>query len=184
MASRRSSSSKDSSKKQKVGNHVPAVLSPQSNLTSHSRSGMRSPTTTISTRGIESNNGSSVVSSDNHRAEELRSTPRHVWCDNHEVISGSKEEHTVTNVVSGAVFPKCKFVDTEQELNYSASKISICQYVIERCNLQADVNEAIWWRTANKYVVSTINRMRNDRNTAMKRAVLGKYSAVIECHDL
>ena len=176
MESKRSSSSKDSSKKQKVGNHVPAVLSPQSNLTSHSRSELRSLTTTISTRGVESNNGSSVVSD--------RSAPRHVWCNNHEVMSGSKEEHTVTNVVSGTVFPKCKFVDTEHELNYSTSKISICQYVIERCNLQADVNEAIWWRTAKKYVVSTINRMRNDRNTAMKRAVLGKYNAVIECHDL
>jgi len=167
MASaKRSSSSKDSSKKPKVGNHVPAVLSPQSNLTSHSRSELRSPTTTISTRGVESNNGSSVVSD--------KSAPRHVWCNNHEVMSGSKEEHTVTNVVSGTVFPKCKFVDTAHELNYSMEKNSICQYVIERCNLQADVNEAIWWRTAKKYVVSTINRMRNDRNTAMKRAVLGK----------
>jgi hypothetical protein len=50
----------------------------------------------------------------------------------------------------------------------------ICQCVIRRCNLHSDISLPNWWKQVHKFVSQAINRLRNDRNTAMKWATLGK----------
>ena len=123
----------------------------------------RSATTTISTR----------VSADG-QADRHQSTPGHVWCVNHDALPGLGDQTTVNAVVTGNVFPKVKFVDKDTELLYSTDTKSICQFVIGRCNLQPEVEEGQWWRSVHKYLGQTISRLQNDRNTAMKWAMLGK----------
>ena len=123
----------------------------------------KSTTTTISTSN-----------SDPRQADRHESAPANVWCVQHNVIPGSGDQTTVNAVVTGNVFPKVKFVDKDTELMYSTDKKSICEFVIGRCNLQPEVNKAQWWRSVHKYVGQTISRLRNDRNTAMKWAMLGK----------
>jgi hypothetical protein len=108
-----------------------------------------------------------------------RSKPSHVWCANHAVTPESMGDRTTVNlVVTAQVFPKVKFVDRDTDLAFTEDKKSICQFVISRCNLHTDIIIMDWWKRVQKYVVQTINRLRNDRNTAMKWAVLGN------CHSM
>jgi hypothetical protein len=85
---------------------------------------------------------------------------------------------TVNLVVTAQVFPKVKFVDRDTDLAFTDNKKSICQFVISHCNLHADIIRTDWWKQVQKYVAQTINRLQNDRNTAMKWAVLGN------CHSM
>jgi hypothetical protein len=105
------------------------------------------------------------------------SKPSNVWCDGHDsmTVAESADKTTVTLVVTQQVFPMSKFLDRDTELMFSDKKQSICQFVLERCNLHADISQRHWWKTAQKNVTQTISRLRNDRNTAMKWAMLGKY---------
>ena len=105
-----------------------------------------------------------------------RSKPSHVFCGSQ--ADAMVDRTTVNLVVTAEVFPKVKFVDRDTDLAFTENKKSICQFVISRCNLHADINIATWWKHVQKYVAQTINRLRNDRNTAMKWAVLGK------CHSM
>jgi hypothetical protein len=77
-------------------------------------------------------------------------------------------------VVTEAVFPKINFVDRDSQLVFSNEKNSVCQFVITRCNLHTNISPNEWWKHTQKYLNQTINRLRNDRNTAMKWTTLGK----------
>ena len=142
---------------------------------SRSVSGLKSPTTTISTRELDAGNGTSTICDE--LPDQQRSTPRTVWCEQHDGLSGKREQASVNLVVTGKVFPKVKFVDRDTQLMYSTEKHSICQFVISECNLQPEVTEELWWKTAKIYVGAAINRLRNDRNTAMKWATFGKQQS-------
>jgi hypothetical protein len=105
------------------------------------------------------------------------SKPSNVWCEGIGSITSaqSADKSTVTLVVIKEVFPMAKFLHKDRELMFSRDKRSICQFVLERCNLHVDISQPNYWRSAKKFVTQTINRLRNDRNTAMKWAMLGKY---------
>ncbi len=103
-----------------------------------------------------------------------QSAPRQLWCGSHEIMPTTGDQTTINTVVSAEIFPKVKFVDRDSQLLYNTEKRSICQFVIAKCNLQEAVIKEMWWRSAQKYVGKTINRLRNDRNTAMKKAFLGE----------
>ena len=109
-----------------------------------------------------------------------RSKPSHVWCANHAVTPESMGDRTtVILVVTSQVFPKVKFVDRDTDLAFTEDKESICQFVISRCNLHTDIIITDWWKQVQKHVAQTINRLRNDRNTAMKWAVLGNCQSML-----
>ena len=108
-----------------------------------------------------------------------RSKPSHVWCGNHALTPESMGDRTTVNlVVTAEVFSKVKFVDRDTDLAFTENKKSICQFVISRCNLHVDIIITDWWKQVQKYVAQTITRLRNDRNTAMKWAVVGN------CHSM
>ena len=108
-----------------------------------------------------------------------RSKPSHVWCGNHALTPESMGDRTTVNlVVTAEVFSKVKFVDRDTDLAFTENKKSICQFVISRCNLHADIIITDWWKQVQKYVAQTITRLRNDRNTAMMWAVVGN------CHSM
>jgi hypothetical protein len=98
-----------------------------------------------------------------------------VFCKQHKWTAISTGDQTTVNlVVTEMVFPKIKLVDQDTQLMFSHEKKSICQYVIQRCNLHSDVLLPNWWKHVHKFVSQAINRLRNDRYTAMKWATLGK----------
>jgi hypothetical protein len=106
---------------------------------------------------------------------ETDSKPKEVWLEQHTLTDISTRDLTTVNLVgTDAVFPKMKFVDWDTQLIFSNEKDSVCQFVISCCNLHANISPHEWWKHTHKYVNQTINRMCNDRNTAMKWATLGK----------
>jgi hypothetical protein len=120
---------------------------------------------------------SSLEGSEQHDEEdtEIRSKPNHVWLEQHRLTGISTRDITTVNlVVTKAVFPKMKFVDRDTQLVFSNEKNSVYQFVISRCNLHTNISPNEWWKHTQKYVNQTINRLRNDQNTAMKWATLGK----------
>ena len=98
----------------------------------------------------------------------------------------SKRDLTTVNlVVTDAAFPKMKFVDQDTQLVLSKEKNYVCQFVILRCNLHTNISTNEWWKHTHKYVNQTINRLSNDRNIAMKWAMLGKlFHPGFESHEL
>jgi hypothetical protein len=109
-----------------------------------------------------------------------KSKPSCVWYAKHAVTPESMGDRaTVTLVVTGQVFPKVKFVDRDTDLAFTEDKQSICQFVISRCNLHADIIITDWWKQVQNNVAQTINHLQNDRNTAMKWAVLGNCQSTL-----
>jgi hypothetical protein len=104
------------------------------------------------------------------------SKPSNVWCNRHKLTATSTGDQTTVNaVIREKVFLEIKFVDQESQLMFSNDKNSICRHVIRRCNLHSDISlRPNWWKHVQKFVSQAINWLRNDRNTAMKWARLGK----------
>ncbi len=127
---------------------------------------------------VSPNCKSSSLRESEEQEEEITETgskPNEVWLEQHTLTDISTRDLTTVNlVVTDAVFPKMKFVDRDTQLMFSNEKDSVCQFVISRCNLHANISLHEWWKHTHKYVNQTINRLRNDRNTAMKWATLGK----------
>jgi hypothetical protein len=174
-------SSQQKKKKSTAGtNHhdspLPSVTSGISSV-SAAASGSASKSASIRGYGLVSPLVKSSAYTDDQEEDDTdtsRSKPSHVWCANHAVTPESMGDRTTVNlVVTAQVFPKVKFVDRDTDLAFTEDKKSICQFVISRCNLHADIIITDWWKQVQKYVAQTINRLRNDRNTAMKWAVLG-----------
>ena len=151
----------NTSKKQRVESSYTNVS--QQSTSSINASTNKSATTTIT----------SGVCVDGH-PDRHQSTPSNVWCLSYDEKPKAGDQTTVNAVVTAKVFPKVKFVDKDTELMYSTDKKSISQFIIKECNLQPEVKEAQWWLSVHKYVGQTISRLRNDRNTAVKWAMLGK----------
>jgi hypothetical protein len=103
------------------------------------------------------------------------SKPSNVFGKQHKWTATSMSDQTTSNlVVTEMVFPKIKFVDRDTQLMFSHETNSICQYVIRRCNLHSDISLPNWRKHVHKFVSQATNHLRNDRNTAMKWATLGK----------
>jgi len=131
----------------------------------------------VSPNGKSSSTREEEQEEDNSTANESAngSKPSNIFYDKHKLTPASTgDQTTVILVVTEWVFPKVKFVDRDIQLMFSTDKHSICQFVSQRCNLHSDISLPHWWKQVNKFVSQSINRLRNDRNTAMKWATLGK----------
>ena len=128
--------------------------------------------------GFVSPNGRVSLEDEQDEEEDDNSKPSNVYCKGigSMAATNAADKTTVNLVVSEQVFPKMKSVDSDTQLMYSQEEKSICQFVIRLCNLHTDISQPHWWKPARKYVSQAINRLRNDRNTAMKWATLGKLN--------
>jgi hypothetical protein len=159
---------------------VSTTASNSSSIHTNTSSGIATTSQSASMRsaGFVSPNGKSSLGDNEPQEEEeteTQSKPSHVWLEQHTLADISTGDLTTVNlVVTDTVFPKMKFVDWDTQLVFSNEKNSVCQFVITRCNLHADISPIEWWKHRQKYVNQTINRLRNDRNTLMKWATLGK----------
>lgn len=162
----------------KVGSAASTSPTTSGIATTLSRSASMQSTSFVSPNG--SNKVSSLVDGEIGEDDDTAngSKPSNVWCSRHKLTATSAGDQTTVNlVVTEKVFPKIKFVDRDTQMMFSYDKHSICQYVIRRCNLHADISLPNWWKHVQKFVSQAINRLRNDRNTAMKWAMLGKILA-------
>ena len=137
---------------------------------------------TESTVGMSSQHSASLVgvglssssAGDEGEGDETNSKPSNIW----EVRDSANQrttgdKTTVAGVVADKLFQRAKFVDRHNELMYDEREGSICKFVTDNCNLQADINRSKWWKQARKWIPANISRLRNDKSTAMKWAFLG-----------
>ena len=106
--------------------------------------------------------------------EETNSKPGNIWeeRDNaNQWTTGDKT--TVAGVVAGKLYQRAKFADRHNDLMYGEGEGSICKFVTNNCDLQADINKSEWWKQARKWIPTNISHLRNDKSTAMKWAFLG-----------
>ena len=85
------------------------------------------------------------------------------------------EKAVVQHVVTEQFFPEVKFVDKDTDLAWEVGAESFCQFFISKCNVPLNVDRREWWMRTRKLVAFTMTQTRNDRNTAVRNAFVGKY---------
>lgn len=91
------------------------------------------------------------------------------------------EKSSVLKVFFYHFFPEVKFINKETDLAWDYGSDSFCQFFISKCNVPLDVDKKEWWMRASKLIAGTLSQTRNDRNTAVKNAFIGKYIAQVQC---
>ena len=102
------------------------------------------------------------------------SRPREVWANMSRVGSVLDEKQTVNYVTTHYLFPKCKFLNNHSDMEYSKHPKSICQYVIDKCNVSTDTNQEQWWHLNKKHVKHTLANLRSNKAGAIRWAFYGK----------
>ena len=80
----------------------------------------------------------------------------------------------IHNLTATKLFPRIKFVNKKQDLEYSEDKLSICYNVFKRCHLVYNTSKETFWNKARKWVQASITRLRSDKCTAIRNAFYGK----------
>ena len=62
-------------------------------------------------------------------------------------------------------FPRVKFLNKRRDLDYSDKRNSLCQHVIEHCNVPSAIDKAIWWQQNRKHVLATITLQQQGNGT-------------------
>jgi len=86
------------------------------------------------------------------------------------------ERSVVQEIAAGKFFSEVKFVVRDLDLQWDEDRNSFCQYFYRECHVATvSVKESKdWWAFASKIITFTLSQTRNDRNTAMKNAFVGK----------
>ncbi len=148
----------------------------------------RSNADTPSTKGMSSGRSASLPEDESpteslaeREGDDTNSKPSYVvWGDRENANrSTTGDRTTVAGVVADKLFQRAKFVDRSTDLMYDESEGTICNFVATSCNLQPNIDISTWWKQARKWIPTYISRLRNDKSTAMKWAVLGTYQLVL-----
>ena len=86
-------------------------------------------------------------------------------------ISSVGHKSTVLNCVKKHVFPRCKFITSNSDLDYDA-KGGICGFMIVQCGVS--INSREWWSFYKLTVKRTIADHRNNRIKRMQQLYIGK----------
>jgi hypothetical protein len=88
-------------------------------------------------------------------------------------ISTEGHETTVLNCVKKHLFPRCKFITSNTDLDYD-SKEGICSFMLVHCGVKH--NSRDWWKHYKLKVKKTLADHRNNRIKSMQQIFIGKYS--------
>ena len=101
--------------------------------------------------------------------------PDEVWWSRDSLFSGiTCDKQTIVTVCSTYLFPRVKFLNKQRDMDYSDKRNSLCQHVIEHCNVSTGIDKAIWWQQNRKHVLATITSLCSNKATALKNAFFGK----------
>jgi len=90
------------------------------------------------------------------------------------VSTGPVDTTVINMVVADDFFPEVKFVARDDDLAWDDDKASFCQFFIDSCKVPAEIDLKEWWKLARTAIMHAMSQTRNDRNTAVKNAFLGK----------
>ena len=106
----------------------------------------------------------------------MDSTPRpgEVWVRRDNMNTVSTERQTIHAICVNELFPLVKFMNGAGDIDYSEESKSICQYIIQKCNLSSIVDKREWWENNRKYVKNQITSQRSNKTATLRWAFWGK----------
>jgi len=96
---------------------------------------------------------------------------------NGEALKDERKYKFVYDTARDKLFPYVKFISHGSQLKWDESQTSIGWNMTEICGIRPDCRKA-WWLTWRSVVPRAIADTRNNRTTAIKRALLSKYIGV------
>lgn len=74
--------------------------------------------------------------------------------------------------VRNTLFPSCKMFTSAEQMSYTESSHSVCQFVCEGMHVVPQFR-AVWWEMNKKFIQQTLNRRRTDVTGQLKTKFLG-----------
>ena len=69
-----------------------------------------------------------------------------------------------------------KFAGTDEQMAYSEDPKSICNYVLDGCNLAYIDNRKAWWETVAKHEIKReLAELRSNKQQQIRKAIASKY---------
>ena len=92
----------------------------------------------------------------------LRSSPKpsDIWLEKEQLPKMVTDScHKISTVCTNYLFPRVKFLNNKADLEFSYNRKSICQHVLERCNLAPTVYKQEWWKHNVKQLAVTMTSL-------------------------
>ena len=80
----------------------------------------------------------------------------------------------VHSIVASSLFPRVKFLDPVKDLEFTKESGTICEFMLARCKIPANLDERDFWAKSKKWVRSSIARLRSDKTSAIRDEFFGK----------
>ena len=135
------------------------------------------PSVNHSSSQSQGGNGSDSLS--NFGASTLRSSPKpsDIWMAQEQLTKTvTDSQHTIATVCTNYLFPCVKFLHHKSDLEFSYNRKSICQHVLEQCNLAPSVNKQEWWNNNVRQLNITFTLMRNNKTRSIRTSFYGTYN--------
>ena len=79
------------------------------------------------------------------------------------------------SIVVDKLFPRIKFLDKCNDLEFSNKNGTICHFIFNKCGLQYDEKEQVsLWQSAKKWIMTSIARLRCNRCSAIRNEFYSK----------
>ena len=91
-----------------------------------------------------------------------------------ESLADRTNKYVIHSVVGTELFPRVKFVDHVNDLEYSCTKNTICDFVLSRCRLSLRSTEPVFWEMEKTWVRQCLACHRSDKATALRNVFHGK----------
>ena len=82
-------------------------------------------------------------------------------------------QHDLQQFIRHTLFPACKMITGAQQLAFSESPQSICQFVCGGMHVKPDF-QSVWWELNKKLVHQQLNKRRTDVSGQIKKGFLSK----------
>ena len=118
----------------------------------------------------QSQGGDVSDSFSNFGASTLRSSPKpsDIWLAQEQLPNlVTDSRHTISTVCNNYLFPRVKFLNNKVDLEFSYNRKSICQHVLERCNLAPSVDKQERWKHNVKQLAVTMTSLRNNKTRSI-----------------
>ena len=134
------------------------------------------PSVNHSSSQSQGGNGSDSFS--NFAALTLHSSPKSsdIWLAQEQLTKTvTDSQHTIATVCTNYLFPCVKFLHHKSDLEFSYNRKSICQHVLEQCNLAPSVNKQEWWNNNVRQLNVTFTSMRNNKTHSIHTSFYGMF---------
>jgi len=85
----------------------------------------------------------------------------------------------IKKVVKDELWHNVKFIIDIDELDFNDEPGTICQFMIEKCNVKPEHSKVWWIKVAKKIISTSLTEHRNNKIKALQECTLGKFIDVM-----